>query len=199
MIWMRNERRRKKRIICTYRTKDWKEKKKKKKNKKKKVTFNIMPSLCSKVTSHRYHLLVCVCVLYIQNDGLLIFNVQKHCPSIWPPRDLCYVRRVTKEIVRNDDDDDATTQEEKKDVKKKIKERWHRPPLSIRYTHTHIYIYIYTYIEWERERRTSQIKLCALMIMYIYRKLERFTSLSFFCSLSSFLIRFVSVQKLDDD
>jgi hypothetical protein len=51
-------------------------------------------------------------MLYIQNDGLLIYNTQKHCPSIWPPRDLYYVQRVTKEIARNDDDDDATQEEE---------------------------------------------------------------------------------------
>jgi hypothetical protein len=59
-------------------------------------------------------------MLYIQNDGLLIFNAQKHCRSIWPPRDLYYVYRVTKEIVRNNDDDDATREEEEEDVKKKI-------------------------------------------------------------------------------
>jgi hypothetical protein len=84
-------------------------------------------------------------MLYIQNDGLLIFNAQKHCQSIWPPRDLYYVYRVTKEIVHNDDDDDATREEEEEedeDVKKKEnpieKERWHQPPLSIRYTHKYI-------------------------------------------------------------
>ncbi len=58
-------------------------------------------------------------MLYIPNDGLLIFNAQKHCPSIWPPRDLYYVERVTKEIVRNDD---ATREEvEEKDVEKQIR------------------------------------------------------------------------------
>jgi hypothetical protein len=56
-------------------------------------------------------------MLYIQNDGLLIFNAQKHCPSIWPPRDLCYVQRVTKELVRNDDDDDGTRVKEEEEEK----------------------------------------------------------------------------------
>jgi len=62
-------------------------------------------------------------MLYIQNDGLLIFNAQKHSPSIWPPCDLYNVQRITKEIVRNDDDDDTTQEEEEEeeDVEKKIR------------------------------------------------------------------------------
>jgi len=55
-------------------------------------------------------------MLYIKTDGLLIFNVQKHCPMykniarVYGPHTTYneyYVQRVTKEIVRNDDDEDA--------------------------------------------------------------------------------------------
>jgi hypothetical protein len=36
----------------------------KRKEVEKKLMFNIMPSLCSKVTSRRYHLLVCICYTF---------------------------------------------------------------------------------------------------------------------------------------
>lgn len=42
-----------------------KKRKRRKNNREKKVMFNIMPSLCSKVTSRRYyHLLVCICYTF---------------------------------------------------------------------------------------------------------------------------------------
>lgn len=73
--------------------KNEKEKTRKKIGEEKKVVmFNIMPWLCLKVTSRRQHLLlVCTYVIYIPNDGLLIFSAQKHCSGSWPPRDSYYV------------------------------------------------------------------------------------------------------------
>ena len=51
------EKEEKKTIICTYTER--------KNEKEKKVMFNIMPSLCSKVTSRRYHHLL-MCVIHLE-------------------------------------------------------------------------------------------------------------------------------------
>ena len=100
---------------------------------------------------------VCVYVLDIQNESLLIYNAQKHCPSIWPRATYTTYKRVTKEIVRNNDDDDDTREED--DVEKKIqgRKRDGTSPLVLFDIHTHIYIYTNTHTGDKKEREREDL------------------------------------------